>query len=464
MTSEDLRRSRTCPRVDTMYSQRSDSNASLNVLVSTPITDDCRWDPPRSYSFPTLPSPDTSTPSSSDHNNDGDSFFLRDPAFILGETASLGWNHSVNTVNVTHTKAHGHSKAFGGSEYGQIYPRALTSDLSREHRYKVSYQERYIGDHSYFPNRLFEPSNCLSRNGSRPAAAQGRPNILTKRRRSHNVDKPIYRNSILLQPQVPVVLGVISQPPLCHSADTPNNRCLEDAPEVKHDRRSFLMPLTSTSTVVSQHDAHSNKCGSSNGFNSGNKIAPLSAAPSAYKGRSTTSLTRDTPLELRVSHGQVNYFPSTSPPRIRRPSQKLTKRRPPSIAPPPTSSAALLSELSPSPLSLEDIAAAKRTLQPAPPPVPTLPDYLPKATRRTRTSLPDNEVPIRRWNRLSLRELADREEMAETLPPTRPRTLFKLPVKCQSIYIHCYTHTVLSADVSEMEDQQNQFPFVCFKS
>lgn len=347
MAFEHLCRSRSRPHVDTMYSRRSDSNASLNVLVSTPIS------APKPLSFPTLPSPGTSTPSSDD---DDDSFFLGSPA------ASV-------------------DNSLGG-------PAAQTATQS-------------LGGHL---NRLSETTHWHPR----PAPA---PKVLTKRRRSQNneIPKPMYRNSIRLQPQA-LPLGVCP-PASCPSADSPNSRSLEGVPdsEVTNDTHGLLMHLT---TAVSQYDPR----GSSNGLNCGNKFASLSAPPSAYKG---TALTRGTSLDLRL---EVNNFPS---PRIRRPSQKLTKRRPPSVAPPPIPPVALLSELSPSPLSLEDITAAKPSFQPAPPPVPPLPDL---ATGRSRRELADNKTSTKRWNRLSLKELADREEMVDSLPSARPRTLFKLPV------------------------------------
>lgn len=473
MTTGELRRSRSRPRIDTMYSQRSDSNASLNVLVSTPIADGEHWglyqksQPglPRSHTFPTLPSPETSTPSSSYHDNDGDSFFLRSPGSEFSETASWDWNNNSN-VNVMPTTAFGGLEQLSAKTEETVRP---TSDFtSREHRGELSHLDSYIGDHSRSSNRLSETSDGLSRNGSR--SAQGRPNVLIKRRRSQNTDKPIYRNSVLLQPQTPS--AGVNQAASCRPVNSPYSRGLAGAcpgPSVNYDSpHGLLMPrLTPISTAVSHPDTHS-KHRTLDGHNSGNKIMPLSAPPSAYKGRSTASLASDDCLDLRGSHEEANSSPTASSPRIRRPSQKLTKRRPPSVAPPPVSSAALLSELSPSPLSLEEIAIAKRTFESVPPPVPPLPDYLPQATGRIRPSLrelADNEAPTKRWNRLSLRELADREEMAEALPSARPRTLFSLPVSDNLLIFRLIcSWSIPLVDVSEMEDTQNQFPFFCFNS
>lgn len=311
------------------------------------------------------------------------------------------------------------------------YARPVSDYTSRERRSEGSHLESYTGDHSRSANRLSETSNGLSRNGSR--SAQGRPNVLIKRRRSQNTDKPIYRNSILVQPHSPPALG-INLPASCRPAYSPYNRNLAGSCpglEVSHDSHGLLVPhWTPNTTAVSHYDTHS-KHRSLDGHNSGNKNRPLSAPPSAYKGRSTVSLARDSSLDLYGSHEVFNYSPTFSSPPVRRPSQKLTKRRPSSIAPPPVSSASLLSELSPSPLSPEDIASAKRIVKSAPPPVPPLPDFLSQTPGRTRSAsreLTDNEVSTKRWNRLSLKELADREEMAETLPSVRPKALFRLPV------------------------------------
>jgi hypothetical protein len=104
-----------------------------------------------------------------------------------------------------------------------------------------------------------------------------------------------------------------------------------------------------------------------------------------------------TPSSTRLSPARV---PGSGP-------NKLTKRRPPNSPQSPTSPISPLvpPDLSPLPLSSLDIASAK--LAPVSVPPLTLPEYITSSRRR----------------HLTLRELADREEMAGMLHSARPVSL-----------------------------------------